>query len=53
MEEEAREHSKYRGEYKRWKGEIQTFGNESNKLKRWTLYLQLQAVSLFLRDLPA
>ncbi len=53
MEEETREHSTYGGVYKRWKREVQAFGNESNKLRRWTAYLQLQAVSLFLRDLSA
>lgn len=41
MEKEAREHSKYGRVNKRLKREIQAFGNQSNKLRRWTVYLQL------------
>lgn len=53
MEQEARVHSKYGGVHKRRKRTIQALGNQYNKLRRWTVYLQLQAVSLFLRDLSA
>ena len=53
MEQEVREHSKYGGVHKKWKNDASKHLEITGTNWGGKLYLQLQAVPLFLRDLSA